>query len=101
MLNFGERNSFVLTKRLAPLPLGIPSFRFSPTSNADACHRFGGAAISYQRQGAPVAVSGSAIWENHPDSVCQGAGLPPKVCNVGAIAGSCELLKFMTKGCEL
>ena len=98
MLNFGEMNYFVLLKRLAPVPLGTSFLR---TRLVIYCHRFGGAAFAYQQQGAPIAVSGSAIWENRDDKICEGAGIPPKKCNVGTIAASCDLLKYLSKGCEL
>lgn len=59
--------------------------------------RFGGAAFNYQKQGAPIAVSGSAIWETRDDKYCAGSGILPGKCNVGDILSNCTLLKFVTQ----
>jgi hypothetical protein len=63
--------------------------------------RFGGAAFAYKQLGAPLAVSGSAVWETRDDKFCAGTDIPAKHCNVGDIFGSCTLLKFMTKECSM
>ena len=53
--------------------------------------------MAYQKQGAPLAVSGSAIWDDRADKFCEGTGIPAKKCNLGYILENCEYLKFITK----
>lgn len=57
--------------------------------------------MDYKAQGAPLAVSGSSVWETRDDKFCAGTLIPEKKCNVGDILGSCEILKFVTKECAL
>lgn len=51
--------------------------------------RFGGAALEYKKEGAPLAVSGISLWDNRKMKECE--GLPD-----GLITGKCELGPFFS-----
>lgn len=55
------------------------------------CVRFGGAALTYKKQGAPLAVSGMSLWEERKAVECEGLDfMIPNKCNLGPFYGGCK-----------
>jgi hypothetical protein len=51
--------------------------------------RFASAAYSYQKDGAPLAISGYNFFHERPDKECAGLNVPAGKCNNGMILGRC------------
>jgi hypothetical protein len=60
------------------------------------CSRFGGAAYTYKKQGAPLAIAGMSLWEERKVAECAGLEdfMIPNKCNLGPFYGGCKGMQF-------
>eukprot|EP00602_Paraphysomonas_sp_CaronLab_P002960 CAMPEP_0185031420 /NCGR_PEP_ID=MMETSP1103-20130426/18883_1 /TAXON_ID=36769 /ORGANISM="Paraphysomonas bandaiensis, Strain Caron Lab Isolate" /LENGTH=564 /DNA_ID=CAMNT_0027566945 /DNA_START=110 /DNA_END=1804 /DNA_ORIENTATION=- len=59
--------------------------------------RFAESAYSYQKSGAPLAVSGISGWDVEHDKACDEFGSTPQKCNLQFFFRNCSMLRFSSK----